>query len=197
MSQTPPNPATLDLGHALGKAYGHWNAGQSDQAEQWCQRILAAWPGQSDALHLMGLMAHAFGNLDVAITHLRQACLAPRAPATYSSNLAEMCRQRGLLAEGEAAARRAVALDPNIIEGWNNLGILLQEAGKFAESRVALERVVASRPQWPEAHNNLGNTCKRLGLLDEAQSHYEQAIDLRSDYAEEHSEKYPGDERGA
>jgi tetratricopeptide (TPR) repeat protein len=187
MSQTSPNPATLDLGQALGKAYGHWNAGQSDQAEQWCQRILTVWPGQSDALHLMGLMAHAFGNLDVAIAHLRQACLAPRAPAAYSSNLAEMCRQRGLLAEGEAAARRAVALDPNIIEGWNNLGILLQEAGKFAESRVALERVVASRPQWPEAHNNLGNTCKRLGLLDEAQSHYEQAIALRSEYAEAHS----------
>ena len=186
-SPSSPTPAQLDLGQALSKAYAHWNAGQSDQAEQWCQRILAAWPGQADALHLLGLMAHAFGNLDVAIAHLRQACMAPRAPATYSSNLAEMCRQRGLLVEGEAAARRAVALDPNLVEGWNNLGILLQEAGKFAESRVALERVVASRPQWAEAHNNLGNTCKRLGLLDEAQSRYEQAIALRKDYAEAHS----------
>jgi tetratricopeptide (TPR) repeat protein len=186
-STPPPSSAPLDLGHALSKAYGHWNAGQSDQAEQWCQRVLVVWPGQADALHLMGLMAHAFGNLDVAIAHLRQACLAPRAPAAYSSNLAEMCRQRGLLVEGETAARRAVALDPNLIEGWNNLGILLQEAGKFAESRVALERVVASRPQWAEAHNNLGNTCKRLGLLDEAQRRYEQAIALRGDYAEAHS----------
>ena len=188
MPSTPsPSSAPLDLGQALSKAYGHWNAGQSDQAEQWCQRVLAVWPGQADALHLMGLMAHAFGNLDVAIVHLRQACLAPRAPAAYSSNLAEMCRQRGLLVEGEAAARRAVAQDPSLIEGWNNLGILLQEAGKFAESRVALERVVASRPQWAEAHNNLGNTCKRLGLLDEAQRRYEQAIALRGDYAEAHS----------
>ena len=184
---SPSAPAQIDLGQALSKAYAHWNAGQSDQAEQWCQRILAVWPGQADALHLLGLMAHAFGNLDVAIAHLRQACLAPRAPAVYSSNLAEMCRQRGLLVEGEAAARRAVALDPNLVEGWNNLGILLQEAGKFAESRVALERVVASRPQWAEAHNNLGNTCKRLGLLDEAQGYYERAIDLRKDYAEAHS----------
>ena len=182
-----PSPPSLDLRQALSKAYAHWNAGQSDQAEQWCQRILAVWPRQADALHLLGLKAHASGNLDQAIAHLRQACVNPQAPASYSSNLAEMCRQRGLLDEGEAAARRAVGRDPNLIEGWNNLGILLQEAGKFVESRVAMERVVASRPQWPEAHNNLGNTCKRLGLRDEAQLHYERAIALRGDYAEAHS----------
>ena len=101
-------PQNLSIPEALAKANAHWNAGQVDQADMLCQRVLAAWPGQADALHLLGLMAHAYGNLDLAITHLRQACQAPRAPAVYVSNLAEMCRQKGLLAEGEAAARRAV-----------------------------------------------------------------------------------------
>lgn len=184
---TPPNSQSMSIPEALQRAHAHWNAGQADQAEQYCQRVLAAWPGQTDALHLLGLMAHAYGNLDLAIAHLREACKAPRAPAIYSSNLAEMLRQKGLLAEAEEAGRRAVAMDPALASAWNNLGIVLQEAGKFDESRVCLERVVALKADWPEAWNNLANTCRRLGRLDLAQQHYARAIELNPEYAEAHS----------
>jgi tetratricopeptide (TPR) repeat protein len=184
---TAPNPLTLSIPEALQRAYAHWNAGQAEQAEQFCRRVLAAWPGQADALHLLGLMAHAYGNLDLAIAHLREACKAPRAPAAYSANLAEMCRQKGLLADAEEAGRRAVAMDPTLVAGWNNLGIVLQEAGRFEESRVCLERVVAMQPDGAEAHNNLGNTCRRLGRLDESEPYYRRALELNPDYAEAHS----------
>jgi tetratricopeptide (TPR) repeat protein len=187
MSSTPAPAGNLNIQEALSKAYAHWNAGQADQAEVWAQRVLAVWPGQPDALHLLGLMAHAYGNLDLAITHLRQACLAPRAPAVYSSNLGEMYRQKGLLPEGEEAARRAVTMDPNLVAGWNNLGILQQEAGKLEESRASLERVVALSPDSAEARNNLGNTWRRLGRMDEAQVCYRKALELNPSYAEAHS----------
>jgi tetratricopeptide (TPR) repeat protein len=180
-------PQNLSITEALAKAHAHWNAGQAAQAELLCQRILAVWPGQADALHLLGLMAHAYGHLDLAISHLREACKAPRAPAVYASNLAEMCRQKGLLVEGEAAARRAVAMDSMLPGAWNNLGILLQEAGKFEESRLCLERVLTLQPQNAEAHNNLGNTCKRLGLLAQAESCWSRALALKPNYAEPHS----------
>jgi len=190
MARKPKAPAPsqdLSIEEALGRACAHWNAGQADQAEMFCQRVLAVWPGQCDALHLMGVMAHAFGNLDLAIQHVRQSCMAPRAPAIYFSDLGEMCRQKKLLAEAEQAARRAVALDANLVPGWNNLGIILQEAGKLEESLACLERVVALKPDWAEAHNNLGNTCKRLGRLDRAEAHYAKAISLNPSYAEAHS----------
>ena len=174
----------LTIDQALGQANAHWNAGQADQAERLCQQVLAQWPGQTDALHLMGLMAHAYGNLDLAIEHLRRACLAPRAPAIYLSNLAEMCRQGGQLADAEIAARRAVAMDNSLVAGWNNLGIILQEAGKLEESLTCLERVVALQPDYAEAHNNLGNTLKRLGRLDDARQRYEQALAIAPTYAE-------------
>ncbi|MFC6309635.1 tetratricopeptide repeat protein [Paraburkholderia dipogonis] len=186
MSNGAPS-GNMNIQEALEQAYAHWNAGQSDQAEMLAQRVLAAWPGQADALHLLGLMAHAFGNLDLAISHLRQACLAPRAPAAYSSNLAEMYRQKGMLPEGEEAAQRAVAMDPTLVSGWNNLGILLQEAGKLEQSRTCLERVVALTPEWAEAHNNLGNTWRLLGHMDHAQSCYTEALALNPSYAEAHS----------
>jgi tetratricopeptide (TPR) repeat protein len=182
-----PTAAPMSIHDALKRAQAHWSAGEVDQAEQLCQRVLAAWPGQTDALHLLGLMAHAYGKLDLAIARLREACKTPRAPAIYSSNLAEMCRQKGLLAEGEEAGRRAVAMDPSLVSGWNNLGIVLQEAGKYEESRACLERVVALKPDWAEAWNNLGNTCRRLDRFDLAQMHYRRALELNPESAEAHS----------
>jgi len=177
----------LSIEEALSRAFGHWNAGQADQAEMFCQRVLSAWPGQTDALHLMGVMAHAYGNLDLALQHVRQACQAPRAPAVYFSDLAEMCRQKGLLEEGEQAGRRATALNPDLVGAWNNLGIILQESGKLDESVACLERVVCLQPGNPEAHNNLGNTYKRLNRLDRAEAHYAKALSINPNYAEAHS----------
>jgi tetratricopeptide (TPR) repeat protein len=178
---------TLSISGTLAQAQNYWQAGQAAQAEMLCQRVLAAWPGQSDALHLLGLMAHGYGKLDLAISYLQEACKAPSARPVYASNLAEMCRQAGRLTEGEAAARHAVAADPQLAGAWNNLGIILQEAGKFEESLNCLERTLRLRPQDAEVFNNLGNTCKRLGRLAEAQRHWEQALRLRPDYAEPHS----------
>ncbi|MGN6230225.1 MAG: tetratricopeptide repeat-containing sulfotransferase family protein [Trinickia sp.] len=187
MVSTAAPQDNISIQEALARAYAHWNAGQAQQAEMLAQRVLAAWPGQPDALHLLGLMAHAYGNLDLAISHLRQACLAPRAPAVYSSNLAEMYRQKGMLPEGEEAAQRAVAMDPMLVSGWNNLGIVLQEAGKLEHSRACLEKVIALNPEWPDARNNLGNTWRRLGQMDRAEACYREALALNPSYAEAHS----------
>ncbi len=175
------------LQDALTRANQHWNAGQVVPAEQLCQQVLAAWPGQPDALHLLGLMAHGLGNLDLAIQHVRAACQAPRAPALYFSNLAEMCRQRGLLAEAEAAGRRAVSMNNTLPGAWNNLGIILQERGNFSESRTCLERSLTLQPDHVEVLNNLGNTCLRLGLGAEAERHWLRALALRPGYAQPHS----------
>jgi tetratricopeptide (TPR) repeat protein len=179
--------AGISIEQAVGLAHAHWDAGQADQAERLCQQVLAAWPGHSDAHHLLGLMAHAYGNPDVAIDRLRKACQSPRTPPLYFSNLAEMCRRKGLLAEAEQAGRTAVGIDQSLSAGWNNLGIVLQEAGKLDESNACLERVVTLKPTDPEGYNNLGNTMKRLGRLDAAREYYETAIKLHPNYAEAHS----------
>ena len=152
-----------------------------------CRQVLAVWPGQADAMHLLGLMAYAYGNLDLAIAHLRHACQSPRAPAVYFSDFAEMCRQRGLLAEGEEAGRRAVALAPNFAAAWNNLGIILQEMLKLDESRLCLERALTLEPDNAETLNNLANTFKRLGLASEAEKRWTAALALKPDYAEAYS----------
>lgn len=182
-----PKPENLSIEQALQRAYAHWEAGQTDQAQLLCQRVLAVWPGQPDALHLLGLIAHAYGDLALAIQNLRQACQSPRIPARYLSNFAEMCRQGGLLAEAEQAARRAVALNPDLVDAWNNLGIILQEAGKLDESATCLERVTRLNPAGAQGTNNLANTYTRMGLLDRAENMYRRTLELEPGYAEAYS----------
>ena len=177
----------MNVQEALARANGYWRAGQADQAEQICRQVLQSWPGQADALHLLGLMALAWGNIDSAADYLAQACSAPRAPATFHSDLAEILRQGGRLEEAEAAGRRAVSRDAGLAQAWNNLGIIQQERGKLEESRACLERALAMLPESPQAHSNLGNTLKKLGQLDQARRLYEAAIALDPEFADPHS----------
>jgi tetratricopeptide (TPR) repeat protein len=179
----PPN-SSLDVAATVAHARAAWQAGRADEAEMLCRQVLAAWPGQTDAAYLLGLMAYTYGNLDLAIAHVREACQAPRAPAVYFSDLAEMLRQKGLLAEAEQAARRAVAMAPSFAPAWNNLGIVLQEALKLDESRLSLERALSLEGDNPQTFNNLANTLKRLGLAAEAERRWNAALALKPDYAE-------------
>ncbi len=186
-AQHPPSPPQgMTIDQAIAAAYDHWGAGQALQAEQLCRQVLALRPEHPDALHLLGLMAHGFGNFDIALDFMRRACADPRAPARFHSNFAEMLRQRGQLIEAEKEGRRAVALDGNATAAWGNLGIILQESGKLEESLHCLTRVCQAAPDSPEAHNNLGNTLKRLGRLNEAKEEYETAIRLRPSFSEAH-----------
>lgn len=177
----------ITISSALNQAYAHWNAGQAPPAEQLCLRVLQALPYQPDALHLLGIMAHAYGKLDIAMDFLRQACAMPGVPATYLSNLAEIYRQKGLLVEAEQAGQRAVEQEPELTAAWNNLGIILQESGKLTASRSCLEKVLELQPDSAEAHNNLANTYKRLGHLEQAQTHYHRALELHPNYAQAYS----------
>ncbi len=177
----------LSISEALAQAQDFWNSGRAQLAEMLCERVLQTWPGQPDALHLLGLVAYACGNLDLAIEYLRKAGQAPSASPMYLSNLAEMLRQKGLPTEAEQVARRALSIDSDIPAAWNNLGIILQETGKLNESRHCLEKLITLQPNNPESHNNLANTYKRLGLLDQALENWLRALELKPGYAEVHS----------
>lgn len=177
--------ATITVPEALRRANQHWSAGQAQPAEQLCQLILQKYPNQPDACHLLGLMAHAYGQKPKALDYMRKACAAPN--ATYHSNLTEMCRQAGLLEEGIRYGRRAVSLDEQSSSAWNNLGIVLQEAGQYIDSRYCLEKAYALDPQNPSILNNLGNTCSRQRENEAAEKYWKRAIALKPDYAPPYS----------
>ena len=174
----------MNIGELLDSAYAHWNSGHAKGAEDLCRRVLRAHPGQPDALNLLGVIAYARGEGARAVSLLKHACQSSQAPAAFHTNLAEICRQLGRLAEAEEAGRRSVELDELLPQAWNNLGIVLQAAGKLEESRAALERAVTLAPDSAPASNNLGNTLRQLGALHEACERYAKAVTLDPEFAE-------------
>ena len=182
--QDAAEPQVIPIPVAIDMAYRHWEAGQLQEAEFLSRQILAVWPGQTDVLHLLGLIAHSAGRTDLAIEHMREACAAPGAAPAYFSNLGELCRRLGRLAEAEQAARQAVALDGTVAASWSNLGIILQEAGKPEASAHCLRRVLALAPDMAEGHNNLGNTLRRLDRGAEATRRYRAALAIEPLYAD-------------
>ncbi|MGE0723465.1 MAG: tetratricopeptide repeat protein [Alphaproteobacteria bacterium] len=124
-------------------------------------------PGHVPTAHLLGGILVELNDIPRAIEVLGAATrLAPReAPvlATYAAALVRAER----LAEGEAMARRALALDPSQVEAWVNLGTARRLQGDNAGALAATEDALRRAPHLPEAHVNRALALLSLGRLEE------------------------------
>ena len=83
----------------------------------------------------------------------------------------------------KAAAARAVALDPNLSDAHNVLGLINQDSWKWQAAEEEFRRAIAINPNSAEAHLDLGNLLLMLGRLNEGYPEYEiaQTLDPNSD----------------
>jgi adenylate cyclase len=76
---------------------------------------------------------------------------------------------RALVPSGLAAARRAIALEPELAEGHASLGILLSEFERdYARAEEPLRRAVELKPGYATAHLWYGDLLIRTGRVEEA-----------------------------
>jgi predicted O-linked N-acetylglucosamine transferase (SPINDLY family) len=157
------------------------------QAEACYRRVLAAQFDHSDALHLLGLIAHQVGRHDIAVGLIRQAIQRNATKASYFSNLGSALNEQGKLDEAVAAYREAIRVEPDFAEAYCNLGNSLRGQGKLDEAVAACRQAIRIKPGLAEAHTNLGKALRENGELDEAVAACGQAIRIKADYAEAHS----------
>src|SRR6202035_83450 len=111
----------MPIADLLVRAEQYRVAGLMAEAAATCRSILDAQPGEPNATHLLGLIAHQSGKLGEAIEHLRRAVhLAPDVPL-YHANLGEMCRLAGRIDDAVKHGRHAVKLKPDYPEALSNL----------------------------------------------------------------------------
>ncbi len=168
-----------DLTHAY---YGRWLLGQGRVAEATAQleaavRLNSARPMQRDLL----LSAYAQAGNAAAAHRLAEATLAlvpdDRMAASVLAgaagrgteagkvvkaetaadfvNLSLRLSQEGRHEESIAAARRALALDPNSAEAWNNVAAGNEALHRWDAAIAAAQKAVALRPGFQLARNNL------------------------------------------
>jgi tetratricopeptide (TPR) repeat protein len=80
-----------------------------------------------------------------------------------------------ILALAERAARRALALAPDLGEAYTSLGEILEYQSRWDEARSAFERGVALSPQYPTAHLWYGYDLEVRNRWDDAVREFETA----------------------
>jgi tetratricopeptide (TPR) repeat protein len=161
-----------------------FSRGEFDAARELCRGILAAFPDEAGALHLLGLISHRDGDLANAENLLRRAAESRGASALYLLTYAELfCKA----SDRKAAidwARRATELDASLPLAWGYLGHLLLEGRQLEESRRCLERAIELDPAFWQARTHLAILLGRTGDTVEANAQFERLLGEQPDNAE-------------
>jgi Tfp pilus assembly protein PilF/predicted RNA methylase len=159
----------------------HLAAGYIAEAETSCRTALSASPQDSEATHLLGIIALHANRPDEAGELFERAI-------GLNDAIPEFHNSRGVLFYGcqrftdaESCFRRAVELRPDHAPSQNNLGNSLHALGRHDEAVACFRRAIELRPSFSEAHNNLGNTLRELGELEEAEGCFRAALKLKPD----------------
>ena len=89
---------------------------------------------------------------------------------------------QGKLEEAIEAYNKALAIKPDYIEAYNNIGVAFKDQGKLEEAIEAYNKTLAIKPDYAEAYNNMGNALQEQGKLEEAIEAYKKALVVKPDY---------------
>lgn len=162
---TPDVEQDLDLPQALELAGELLRAERLAEAEQLYDAILTNWPGQSDALHFMGVLRHVQGDGEAAVALIRESIAAlPQASAPWN-NMGNVLLQLGRFDEAAQAYRRSAELDPTDAGVHNNLGTLHRKQGDLERAEAACRRAIAIDPGFGDAWYNLSQVLIQRGRV--------------------------------
>ncbi len=86
--------------------------------------------------------------------------------------------KRGRLGPAEEAMRKAVALAPDLADGWSGLGVVLMRLGRPADAEVAGEKALALAPTHADMWANRAGIRIELNRLPEAIEDAQRAVEL-------------------
>ena len=163
---------------ALAAAVRHHQSGHLAAAARIYRRILEITPTQSDALHLLGLVARRAGQGGAALRLIARALRIDPAMAETRLNLGNLLRDQGQAAGAAAVYRDAIALRPDFAAAYENLGGLERGLARLADARESYRRAVLLAPAGAEGHAGLANVLQERDALSDAVAAYARAIAL-------------------
>ncbi|MEI7844936.1 MAG: tetratricopeptide repeat protein [Chloroflexota bacterium] len=144
--------------------------------------------GGINMLLMMGVANWKENNHEKAIESL-QAALAI-AQKTGNKDHQAMCHKAIALVKSDfgknqdaiQAYNQVVALGPENVTIWNNMGLLYLKEEKFDDAQKAFSNAIRKEPNDPISWNGLGMVFSSTGRLDDAIGCYRKAIQFNSGY---------------
>lgn len=135
---------------ALADGIAAQEAGRLEEAAALYAAFIAANPGDSNGLHLLGLARAADGDLPAAEAQFRAAlALLPRRADTLLE-LARVLHRQDRTKEALAAITRALAVSPDMVAALVERGWLLSVLGRAEEAAESLARAARLAPRDAE-----------------------------------------------
>lgn len=182
----PPLPQLADdstpqLVHALALQ----RRGDLIAAADLYQQIITTDPENSDAHHLLGVIAQQQGESEQALRHYQRACqLRPDIPR-YHYNLACLYQALTRYHDAISSYQATLAQDQNFWQALENMGVAYARVGDLVEAKTAMAAAARKAPQQPSIHANLAEICYVKNELGAAYDAMREAIRLapeQSDY---------------
>jgi tetratricopeptide (TPR) repeat protein len=169
---------------ALAHAYTLDRQGRLGEAIAAYQKLLAAEPRNSDALHLLGVAMARSGRAPEGVRNIAAAAeLQPDNPA-IQANLGNTLNELGRHAEAVAHFERALQLKPDFVAAAHAGGRTLLLLGRLDEALQALQKAVRLAPENSNIHSDLGVVLERLGRQQEALREFETATSINPGHVE-------------
>ncbi len=133
------------------------------------------------AIEAIGL--HHAGEAAAAEQLYRTILESPSGHAVASYGFGLLCAAQGRLPEAIAAYRDAIAMRPEFVDAYINLGTVILGLGRPEEALALYRRAIEISPGNAMAHGNLGKALQDLGQNDDAIAAYRAALALEPENA--------------
>ena len=142
------------------------------------ENLQAAWDLLKEAYQYT-----VVGDYDMAVELYKRSLPLHHTAEAYTY-LGWAYRYQGKLDEAIAECKKAIQIDPEFGNPYNDIGAYLIEKGEYDEALRWLERALHTRryESYHFPHYNLGRAYMAKELYTKARYHFEQALKLVHDY---------------
>lgn len=168
----------------LDAAVEKFRVGDLGGAEQLCRELLEQDENNSEACHLLSVIAHRVGDNVAGLSFAERASAAQPENPVYLNTQGFLLRLLGRYGESIQRLKEAIQRQPDYADAYNNLGIALADGNDLGNAEQAYRKALECRSDFPEVLNNFGNVLFRAGRREEAMATYGEAVKVKPDYAE-------------
>lgn len=171
----------MTIPQAMELALREQNAGRLQQAESIYRQIVAAIPNHADAWHMLGMLAMQVGQVPAALELIDKSIELFPQQAGYHANRAQVLAAAGRWEEAVEGYRKALSIDPNLIEALNNLGNLYRQRGDLDSAIDCYRAGLEIRPDMVNLAIQLAITLSSHNRFREAADAWRKILQMSGD----------------
>jgi tetratricopeptide (TPR) repeat protein len=159
---------------------------RAKQAIEYLTSLKKNYSKQNPSSEVIKELLNLFNNGQFSTVIERTQALSNNYPNAFVlwNILGASAYQSHMLVEAINAYKKALSINPDYAEAYNNMGVALKDLGKIDEAIKIFKKAILIKPHYVEAYNNLGNAYKDQHKTEDAIKAYKEAISLKPDYAE-------------